>query len=144
MNFSSLNWKHDWKLNILKYKFVRVDPWKMLGVVMPTPASVDNLQLGFPVLHFSVSPFSTFSSSTNLGQYQFSRSVMSDTLRPHGLKHTRPPCPSPTPRGYSNSCPSCQWWHPTISSSVVPFSSGLWSFPASGFFPMSHFFNVVF
>ena len=57
---------------------------------------------------------------------------MSDYLQPHGLKHTRPPCPSPTPGVYSNSCPLSQWCHPTISSSVVLFSSCLQSFPASG------------
>ena len=66
---------------------------------------------------------------------QFSHSVMSDSLRPHGLQHTRPPCPSPTPRVYPNSCPLIQWCHPTISSSVVPFSSCPQSFPASGSFP---------
>ena len=59
------------------------------------------------------------------------------TLRPHGLQHTRLPCPSPTPGACSNSCPSSQWCHPTISSSVVPFSSCLQSSPASGSFPMS-------
>ena len=67
-------------------------------------------------------------------------SVMSDSLWPHGLQHTRLPCPSPTPRVYSNSCPLSRWWHPTISSSVVPFFSGLQSFPASGSFQMSQFF----
>ena len=71
---------------------------------------------------------------------QFSLSVMSDPLHPHGLQHARPPCPSPTPGAYSNSCPSCQWCHPTISSSVVPFCSCLQSFPASGSFQMSQFF----
>ena len=70
----------------------------------------------------------------------FSRSVMSDSLRPQGLQHARLPCPSPTPGAYSNSCPLSQWCHPTISSSVVPFSSHLQSFPASGSFPMSQFF----
>ena len=64
---------------------------------------------------------------------------MSDSLRPHGLQHARLPCPSPTPGACSNSCPSNQWRHPTISSSVVPFSS-LQSFPASGSFPVSQFF----
>ena len=59
-------------------------------------------------------------------------SVMSDSLWPHGLQHARPPCPSPTPGSYSNSCPLSRWCHPTISSSVVPFSSYLQSFPASG------------
>ena len=71
---------------------------------------------------------------------QFSRSVVSNSLRPHGLQHARLPCPSPTPRAWSNSCPSSQWCHPTISSSVVTFSSWLQSFPTSGSFPMSQFF----
>ena len=78
---------------------------------------------------------------TGLSVSQFSHSVMSDSLRPHGLQHTRPPCPSPIPRTCSNSCPSSRWCHPTISSSVVPFFSCLQSFPASGSFPMSHLFT---
>ena len=71
----------------------------------------------------------------------FSRSVMSDSLWPHGLQHSRLPCPSPTPAACSNSCPSRWWCHQTISSSAVPFSSHLQSFPASGSFPMSQFFT---
>ena len=71
---------------------------------------------------------------------QFCCSVMSDSLRPLGLQLARPPCPSPTPRASSNSCPSNWLCHPTISSSVVHFSSHLQSFPASGSFQMSHFF----
>ena len=71
---------------------------------------------------------------------QFSRSVVSDSLRPHELQHTRPPCPSQTPGVHPNSCPWSWWCHPTISSSVVPFSSRLQSFPASGSFQMSHLF----
>ena len=71
---------------------------------------------------------------------QFSCSVVSDSLWRHGLQHTRPPCPSPTPRACSNSCPWTQWCHPTISSSATPFSSCLQSFPASGSFPMNQFF----
>ena len=71
---------------------------------------------------------------------QFSRSVVSNSLLPHGLQHTRLPCPSPTPGAYSDSCLSSQWCHPTISSSVIPFSSCLQSFPASGSFPVSRFF----
>ena len=70
----------------------------------------------------------------------FSWSVVSDSLWYHGQQHARPPCPSPTHRACSNSCPQSRWCHPTISSSVVPFSSRLPSFPASGFFPMSQFF----
>ena len=71
---------------------------------------------------------------------QFSHTVMSDSLWPHELPHTRPPCPSPAPRVYSNSSLSSQWCHPTISSSVIPFSSCPQSFPALGYFPMSQFF----
>ena len=71
---------------------------------------------------------------------QFSCSVMSDSLWPHGLQYTRLPCPSPTPGACSHSCPSSQWCHPTISSFVVPFSSWPQSFPASGSFQMSQLF----
>ena len=71
---------------------------------------------------------------------QFSCSVVSDSLRPHGLQHTRPPCPSPTPGVYPNLCPLSQWCHPTISSSVIPFPSCFQSFPASEFFQMSQLF----
>ena len=66
---------------------------------------------------------------------------MSDSLWPHELQHARPPCPSPIPRVYSNSCPSSRWCHPTISSSIVPFSSCPQSLPESGSFPMSQFFT---
>ena len=71
---------------------------------------------------------------------QFSRSVVSDSLQPHGLQHARPPCPSPTPGVYSNTCPLSRWCHPTISSSVIPFSSCLQPFPASESFPVSQLF----
>ena len=74
------------------------------------------------------------------GSVQFSCSVVPDSLRPHGLQHTRPPCPSPTPRAYSDSCQLSWWCHPTMSSSVVPFSSYLQSCPTSGSFPVSQFF----
>ena len=70
----------------------------------------------------------------------FSCSVMSDSLQPHGLQHASLPCPSPTPRACSNSWPLSWWCHPTISPSVIPFSSYLQSFPASGSFPVSQFF----
>ena len=76
--------------------------------------------------------FKNLSSAQSLSHVQL--------LWPHGLQHARPPRPSPTPRAYSNSCPSCRWCHPTISSSVIPFSSCLQSFPASGSLPMSQFF----
>ena len=74
---------------------------------------------------------------------QFSRSVVSNSLWPHELQHTRPCCPSPTPRVYSNPCPSSRWCHPTISSSVVPFSSCPQSLPASRSFPVSQLFTWV-
>ena len=72
--------------------------------------------------------------------FQFSHSVVSDSLRPHEPQQARPPCPSPTPRVHPNSWPLSQWCHPTIASSVVPFSSYLQSFPASGSFQMSQLF----
>ena len=72
-----------------------------------------------------------------LPSVQLSRSVVSDSLRTHEPQYARPPCPSPTPRVYPNPCPLSQWCHPTISSSVSPFSSSPQSFPASGSFPMS-------
>ena len=73
---------------------------------------------------------------------QFSSvAVVSDSLWPHEMQHARPPCPSPTPGVYSNSCLSHRWCHPTISSSVIPFSSRRQSFPASGSFPMSQLFT---
>ena len=79
--------------------------------------------------------------SLQFSSVQFSRSVVSKALQLHGRKHARLPCPSPTPGACSNSCPLSRWCHPTISSSVVPFSSCLQSFPASGSFPMSLFFT---
>ena len=72
---------------------------------------------------------------------QFSSSVVSNSLQPHESQHARPPCPLPTPRVHSNSCPLSQWCHPTISSSVVPFSSCPQSLPASRSFPMSQLFT---
>ena len=91
----------------------------------------------------SFHPF-TFRSTNNpslyLSSVQFSHSVVSDSLWPHESQHTGPPCPSPTPRVYSNSCPSSRRCHPAISSSVTPFSSCPQSLPASGSFPMSQLF----
>ena len=80
----------------------------------------------YPILYISV---------------QFTNSVMSNSLRPHELQHSRPPCPSPTPRVYSNSCPLSWWCHPAILCSVVPFSSHPQSLPESGSFPMSQLFS---
>ena len=79
--------------------------------------------------------------SVQFSSVQFSCSVVSDSLRPHESQHARPPCPSPTPRVHSASCPSSRWCHPAISSSVVPFSSCPQSLPASESFPMSQLFK---
>ena len=79
--------------------------------------------------------------SIKISSVQFSCSLMSDSLSPHESQHTKPPCPSPTPRVHSNSWPLSQWCHPAISSSVVPFSSFPQSLPASKSFPMSQFFT---
>ena len=94
-------------------------------------------------------PYSTAEPSLSLVPNQiqklclllFSRSVVSNSLQPHGLWHARVPCPLPSPGACSNSCPLSRWSHPTISPSVIPFSSCLQSFPASGSFPMSQFFS---
>ena len=84
-------------------------------------------------------PCLKLSTSVGICSVQFSHSVMSDSLWPHGPLYTRPPCPSPAPGVYPNSCPFCRRCHPTISSSVDPFSH-LESFPASGSFQMSQLF----
>ena len=91
-----------------------------------------------PMITFQVPPMALFSPFRSV---QFSLSVVSNSLWPHGLQHARPPCPSPTPGVYSNSCPLSRWCHPTISSSVIPFSSCPQSFPPSGSFPMTQFFS---
>ena len=87
---------------------------------------------------FKIFNFTLFYFICHTVQHQFSCSVRSGSLWPHGLQHTKPPCPSPTPGACSNSCPSTQWCHPTISFFVVPFSY-LQSFPASVFFRVSVF-----
>ena len=89
-----------------------------------------------PMLACNENPHTTTRESV-----QFSRSVVSDSLQPHGLQHAWLPCPSPTPGAYSNSCPSSRWCHPAISSSLVPFSSCPQSFPASGSFQMRQLFT---
>ena len=110
----------------------------LLQGVFPTKGSSPHLTLcrwTLLSLSYQGSPGRLFSS------VQFSCSVVSNSLRPHEPQHARPPCPAPTPRVYPNLCPSSQWCHPTISSSVIPFSSCLQSFPGSGSFPMSQLFT---
>ena len=96
------------------------------------------MQLTFIDSSYEIVYYSDYFSFSSV---RFSCSVVSNSLWPHGLQHARPPCPSPTPRVYSNPCPLSQRCHPTISSSVIPFSSHLQSFPASGSFPMSQCFT---
>ena len=116
----------------------------------PKPMSIESV---IPSNHLiSVVPFSSCPQSCpasgsfptsqlfTSGSVQFSHSVLSDSLRPHESQHARPPCPSPTPRVHSNSCPLSRWCHPAISSSVVPFSSCFQFLPASESFPMSQLF----
>ena len=104
-----------------------------------------SFHLVFPPKFISDSPslcvISYLHVTSTWGQFSsVSRSIVSNSLRPRGLQLARLPCPSPTPGAYSNSCPSSWWCHPTISSSVVPFSSCLQSFPAPGSFPRGWFF----
>ena len=109
-------------------------------------------QLSFPLCPILLPSFKAESTSqrtqpvreevSRQGSVQFSRSVMSNSLQPRGLQHTRLPCPLPTPGDCSNSHPLSKWCHPTISSSVVSFSSCPWSFPASESFKMSQFFTL--
>ena len=91
--------------------------------------------------NFNNSVFKLVLGVLQLSSVQFSHSVMSNSLRPHESQHARPPCPSPTPRVHSNSCPSSQWCHQAISSSLVPFSSCTQSLPASGSFQMGQLFT---
>ena len=107
-------------------------PWGFLNChkILDYVFLLASISLTFcPTLHFH-----------SISSVQFSHSVMSDSLRPHESQHARPPCPSPSPGVHSNSCPSSQWCHPAISSSVVPFSSCPQSLPASESFPMSQLF----
>ena len=111
-------------------------PQSLCGSSSPAPALVSKyLDTAVILAGFWQSLF-----CLNRNSIQFSHSVVSNSLRPHGLQYSRPPCPSPTPGVYSNSCPLSRWHHPTISSSLIPFSSHLQSYPASGSFPMSQLF----
>ena len=100
----------------------------------------ENKNTSFIAALFTIAKILKQSKYTSISSVQFSRSVMSNSLRRHGLQHARLPCPSPTPGVYSNSCPLHWWCHPTISISVIPFSSHLQSFPISGSFPVSRYF----
>ena len=111
----------------------RVRPWDLTW--QDGPADSFNLKMALTRRRELHGGFAVCLHAVTGNSFPFSRSVGSDSLRPHGRQHVRPPCPSPTPGIYPNSCPSSRWCHPTISSSVIPFS-----FPASGSFPMSRLF----
>ena len=113
-------------LQLLHIGLVTKKIQNVYNIALTLVTTVSKIMLTLIVLLFSV---------------QFSHSVVSDSLWPHELQHTRPPCPSPTPRVYSNSCPWSWWCHPAISDSVVPFSSCPQSLPASESFPMSQLFS---
>ena len=123
-------------------------PWDSLGqeywsgLPCSTPGDLPDPGIE-PVFLALASRFFTTSptwEAQKIGSVQFSHSVVSSSLRPHGLQHARLPCPSATPGAFSNSCPSSQWCHSTISSSIIPFSSCLQSFPASRSSLMSQLF----
>jgi len=114
----------------LSIGFARQEYWSELP--FPSPEDLPNP---------GIEPVSPAWQVNSFRSDQISRSVVSDSLRPHELQHARPPCPSPTPGVHSDSRPSSQWCHPTISSSVIPFSSCPQSLPASESFPMSQLFT---
>ena len=117
--------------------------WERVPGSVSTPwVRLQGLQFGSPIYNPRTDANWYHQSVTKLqASVQFSCSVMSDSLGPHESQCARPPCPSPTPRVHSNSCPSSWWYHPAISSSVLPFSSCPQFLPASGSFPMSQFFT---
>ena len=123
----------------LRMGFSRQEYWN--GLLFPSPGDHPDpgIESKSPALQVDSLPTELWGNPDSV---QFSRSVVSDSLWPYGLQHARLPCPSPIPWAYSNSRSLSRWCHPTISSSVIPFSSRLQSFPASGSFPMSQFFTT--
>ena len=141
MSFSNA-WK--WKVKVKSFSRVRLlaSPWTVAHQAPPSMGfSRQEYWSGVPLpspTHLLVWPKS--GTLTALSSVQFRCSVVSSFLQPHELQHARPPCPTPTPEVYPNSCLLSRWYHPAISSSVVPFSSCPQSLPASGSFPMSQLF----
>ena len=130
----------EWLLKLLarSHQYLRVDNTIFSREVnCPSYSQIETHSLTMLGFWWRVSSRTLLGSSgSTCRSVQFNLSVVSDSLRPHGLQHTRPPCPSPTPGVSSNSCPLSRWCHPTTSSSVVPFFSRLQSFPASGILPV--------
>ena len=125
---------------LLSMEFSRQEYWN--GLLCPPPGDLSDPGIESLMSPALVEGFFTTSITWEAKiNFQFSHSVMSDSLQPHGLQHARLPCPSPTPGACSNLCPSSWWCHQAISSFVVPFSSYLQSLLALGSFPMSQFFS---
>ena len=130
-------------------RFSRQESWSGLPFPSPEDRPDPRIKLEFLALQADSLPWVTretlifIPSIKNLliSSVQFSHSVVSDSLQPHEPQHARPPCPSPTPGVHPNPCPLCRWCHPTISSSLIPFSSCPQSFPASGSFQTSQLFT---
>ena len=140
LNWTELNWLSDKAPNTMRYQNTYLD-WFHVKFEMWVPALKLVCQISDATTrksHFCLRTAYYLSESWECWRYvtpehltvQFSRSVVSESLRPHEARHARPPCPSPTPRVHPNPCPSSQWCHPTISCSIVPFSSCPQSFPA--------------
>ena len=131
------------QISVWKCKHFVLGCWISLFPIFHVQSSFKNQNvisvLDFTNIFFTLYPYLRI--MLQFSSVQLSRSVVSDSLRPCELQHTRPPCPSPTPRVHSNSHPLSQWCHPAISSSVVPFSSCLQFLPASESFPVSQLFT---
>ena len=131
----------------LSWRFLRKSFITIYPVILPLrlrclilPESDNGIFLDKTGIHISSPKWSLKYLSTE-SSVQFSCSIVSNSLRPHGQQHSSPPCPSPNPEAYSNSCPLSRWCHPTISSSVIPLSSRPQSLPVLGSFPMSWLFT---
>ena len=130
-----------WSLNN-SLAFYLIDPQNTGSCSQHSFPHIKFLWVPLLLISFLSSPSSPLTvGKKSLSLVRFSCSVVSDSMWPHGLQHARPPCPSPSTRVYSNSCPLSWWCHPTISSSVIPFSSHFQSFPALGSFHMRQFFT---
>ena len=121
-------------------EFAQIHVYWIYDVIQPSHPLLSTSAPAFNLSQYQ-GLFQWVGSSYQFSSVQFSHSVVSDSLRPHESQHTRPPCPSPSPRVHSNSRPSSRWCHPAISSSVIPFSSCLQSLPESESFPISQFFT---
>ena len=141
LNIHWKDWCWSWSSNTLATWWEAPADWKRPWCWERFPASLLGRQKGKKEDEMAVTGLSPVRGSF-FHYIHFSHSVMFDSLQPHGLQHSRFPCPSPTPGIHSNSCPLSRWSHLTISSSVIPFSSCLQSFPASGSCPVSQLFKI--